>query len=84
MEVGSVSSSASLAASTQVRAPAGQDQQALQAQKVQQAKQSEGAQTARAVAESQATEKARLAAEQIRPSVNTSGQMVGQRINVTA
>jgi hypothetical protein len=91
MEVGSVSSYASLAASTQVRArPAEQDRQPLQAQQLQQSQQAQQSksaqalQSARAVTASETTDRARMEAQNNQPSVNTSGQVVGQRINVTA
>ena len=86
MEVGSVSSSVNAAANTPVR-PAGQDQQTLQAQQARQTKLTQNAQTAQttqAVTGNESADRARLAAEKNRPSVNTSGQTVGQRINVTA
>ena len=88
MEVGSVSSSASLLASAQVRArPTEQERQPVQAQQTQQAQEAKAARTTqseRAVTASASSDRARLEAESSRPSVNTSGQVVGQRINVTA
>lgn len=76
MAVEAVSSSGNAAASTQVRArPPEQDQQSQEAQKLA---------SDRAQAERVAAESARTEAERTRPSVNTSGQIVGQRINTTA
>ena len=76
MEVGSVSSGANAAASTQVRArPPEQEQPSQEVQK---------ASNERAQAEASAAESARSEAEKNRPSVNTSGQTVGHRVNTTA
>ncbi len=82
MEVGSVSSSVNAAVSSQLRArPTDQDQQAQKTQQTQQAKND------RSVVDNEAAERARIEAQTNqtnRPSVNTSGQAVGTRINVTA
>jgi hypothetical protein len=76
MEVNAVSSSSSSAVTSQVRArPPEQNQQSQEAQKAA----SDRAQSERAAAES-----SRAETERNRPSVNTSGQTVGQRINITA
>jgi hypothetical protein len=83
MEVSSVSSSinASVAASTQTQMRALQTQQD---QQVQQARSTQQAQGAQSVDESEAAAQARTEAENNRPTVNTSGQVVGTRINTTA
>jgi hypothetical protein len=79
MEVDAVSSSSSAATTSQVRArPPEQNQQSQQSQEAQKAA-SDRAQAERAAAES-----SRAETERNRPSVNTSGQTVGQRINITA
>ncbi len=76
MAIEAVSSNGNAAASTQVRArQPEQDQQAQQAQK---------AQSERAQAERKAAESARAEAEKNKPTVNTSGQTVGQRVNTSA
>ncbi len=79
MDISALSSSVNAASGTQVRArPPEQDQQALQALRAQRA------QNAPAADENETAARARAEAESVRPSVNTSGQVVGARINVTA
>jgi hypothetical protein len=80
MAVSSVSSggnaSASTAAKTQVRAQQSErDQDAQKAQK---------AENDRTRAEREAAQNNRIQAEKNKPSVNTSGHTVGQRVNTTA
>jgi len=80
MQVGSVSSSGSAAASTQVRAARSPEQapqglQTVSAQKTQ---------NTAPVAANGATDRPPPPVEVNKPSVNTSGQTVGARINVTA
>ena len=99
MEVGSVSSSlysANLAASaqnlqaqsrarqTEQTTPDQQAQQSQAAQQASQASQSAGAQPAQNALESESTVSAQVEANRNRPTVNTSGQVVGTRINTTA
>ena len=82
MEVDAVSSSNSAAASVPVRArPPEQNQQSQQSQQSQEAQK---VASDRAQAERAAAEASRAETERNRPSVNTSGQTVGQRINITA
>lgn len=77
MAIEAVSSGGNVAASAQARVrPPEQDQQ--------QSQEAQKAATERAQAERTAAESARSEAESNRPSVNTSGQVVGQRINITA
>ena len=80
MQVGSVSSSASASAGTQVRSARSPEQapqglQTVSAQKTQ---------NTAPVAENGTTDRSRPPPEVSKPSVNTSGQTVGARINVTA
>jgi hypothetical protein len=97
MEVGSVSSSlysaTALATSTQnlqaqSRArqaeQAAQEQPAQQSPLTQQASQTERTQPAQKAPESESTASAQVEAARNRPTVNTSGQLVGTRINTTA
>lgn len=83
MDISAVSSSVTAAANPQVRQPppSPQDQQSLQALQAQRA---QNARNTPAVDENEAASRTRVEAERNRPTVNTSGQLVGTQINVTA
>ena len=98
MEIGSVSSSQNLslisaaAQQNKLRAPQSdesarslQSQEAQQAQQTQQAQPPQGnTQGVSSVEESNETDRVRAETESNRPTVNTSGQVVGTRVNTTA
>lgn len=97
MEIGSVSSSVNSAstyassAQQQLRTrqqeqdkQTQQTQQAQSAQQTQQASQLQQMQVTPPVDESESAANARAESERNRPTVNTSGQTVGTRINTTA
>lgn len=59
-------------------------QQAEQAQQTQQTEQAQQAQALQAANDSESVRQAQSETEKNRPTVNTSGQLVGTRINTTA
>ena len=95
MDVSSVSSSvySAITANSQAQArnsqpeesrSAQQSQQATQAQSSQQTQKADAAQNTPPVNESDSANRAQAASENARPTVNTSGQAVGTRVNTTA
>ena len=95
MEISSASSSAnsaliaSLQSQVRTRQPeqdqqARQSQQSQQAQQTQDAQRTQQAQQTRSVDENESASRSRAEAEGNRPTVNTSGQIVGTRVNTTA
>ena len=83
MDIGSVNSS-QVAASTLNPQVQGRVRQADQDQQAQQAQQTLQAQSRSAAKETESTASAQAETERNRPTVNTSGQVVGTRINTTA
>ena len=95
MDVSSVSSSvySAITANSQTQArnsqpeesrSAQQSQQATQAQSSQQTQKADAAQNTPPVNESDSASRAQAESENARPTVNTSGQTVGTRVNTTA
>jgi hypothetical protein len=83
MAVDSISSSAS-ASSAASSAAAQSQQRSQQTQQSAQDQQTQKASNDQARTEREAAQRARVEAEQNQPSVNTSGQTVGSRVNTTA
>lgn len=79
MAVDSISSSSSASASSSAAA-----QSQLRAQQSEQDQRAQKAGNDQVRAEREATQRAQTEAEQNKPSVNTSGQTVGSRVNTTA
>ena len=90
MEVSSISSSANSAliaattANSQSQSRVRQTEQDKQTQQPQQTQNAQQTQSSRAVDEGEASARARSETETNRPSVNTSGQVVGTQVNTTA
>ncbi len=87
MEVGSVSSSLGSALNTQAQVRSRQPEtepQPPQTQQSQQSQQAQQAQQAQQTRENESADQTRAEAEKNRPTVNTSGQVVGTRVNTTA
>ena len=80
MEIGSVNSSQLAATSTNAQAQV----RARQPEQDQQAQQTQQARSRQANEGNESTVRAQAEVERNRPTVNTSGQVVGTRINTTA
>jgi hypothetical protein len=84
MEVGSVSSSVTATANAQAQLRARQSEQDQQAQQALQTQRAQQSQRSQPVDESESANRASAEVERTRATVNTSGQVVGTRINTTA